>query len=639
VADGLVSATMVSGSPGAAFDDLNPEQRRAVEAVRGPVVILAGAGSGKTTTITRRIANQVLSDVFAPTQILAVTFTDKAAGEMRTRLGHLRVTGVNTRTFHSAAYAQLRYLSPGSLGEVIASKVSILRPLAQSLPVPYRFRPVGDLATEVEWARNRRITSDGYLDSLRDHEPPIPADLMSGVYRNYERRKSHMGFVDFEDLLELAIRMYEDDRVACETFRNRYAAFTVDEFQDVNLLQYTLLMQWLGGREDLCAVGDDYQSIFGFTGATPNYLLELPRRLAGARVFKLETNYRSTPEVLELANRLTPALGGALKSLRSEKETGPRPEVRTFADEDEEARFVAASARELHKRGVPYESMAVLYRIGFRSETYSGGFVEMKVPFQVRDGAFLARPAARRLLSLLRGSDRADVGEGVRKTAVREGWQQEPDENLSERELTRQQDWARLIRLAEEFDDGVRSGAQFADDLVARFSSEGEGRGVNLLTYHRAKGLEFDAVFLPRLNEGELPYKRSFEGEALAEERRLLYVGITRARRYLVMSHLSGRSLRPSRFLEELAVVPKVGPGAHSGRESPAATALRRWRLDRARAAGVPAYVVFNDRTLDEIAKIRPRTKAELASVSGMGPLRVRGYGEDILRVLNELPE
>src|SRR5690348_2252304 len=292
------------------LDGLNPEQRHAVETVRGPVCILAGAGSGKTTTITRRVAHQVASRAFAAGEILAVTFTDKAAGEMRERLAVLGVEGVSARTFHSAALAQLRWLGDAPR-KIIASKALWLRQIGNSLPRPYRFRPAGDLASEVEWARNRRLTPDSYRRELGDHVPPIPADLMVRVFRRYEQRKADSGAVDFEDLLELAIRMFDDDPHALAAVRERYRALTVDEYQDVNLLQQTLLDRWLGSSDELCAVGDDYQSIYAFTGATPAYLLRMAERFPTATVVRLEANYRSTPEILALANRIVPYLGGA----------------------------------------------------------------------------------------------------------------------------------------------------------------------------------------------------------------------------------------------------------------------------------------------------------------------------------------
>jgi DNA helicase II / ATP-dependent DNA helicase PcrA len=619
------------------FEGLNQEQCDAVKATRGPVVILAGAGSGKTTTITRRIANQVAIRDFAPAQVLAVTFTDKAAGQMRTRLAAVGVTGVNARTFHSAALAQLRYLSADPVGEVMASKAMLLRQIANSLPVPFRYRPVSDLATEIEWAKNLRIGPSDYRDALGDHQSPIPGDLMAGVFREYERRKNRRKLVDFEDLLELTIRMYEDNAHALATFQQRYLAFTVDEYQDVNLLQNTLLERWLGERNDICAVGDDYQSIYGFTGASPGYLLDFVRRYPAARIYKLETNYRSTPQVLEAANRLVPFLGGTKKTLRAQNGDGPSPDVSAFADEAEEVRFVGERIIDLRSSGVPFESIAVLYRVGFRAEAFADGLGSLNVPYQVRDGAFLTRMAARRVLSILQRSESTDVAVQVRRAALSDGWQEVPDDDLSERELTRQKDLARLVGLAIEFDDGRRTTRDFASELQRRFSDEGSGKGVHLLTYHRAKGLEFDAVFLPRLNEGELPYKRALNPSAVAEERRLLYVGMTRARRRLTLTYLYGRPYKPSRFLRELSLLPKVHDRSSVKPDPPAAGALRRWRKERAREAGVPAYVVFNDKTLEEIARKLPGTMAELASVSGIGPLRIRGYGDEILRLLKDL--
>ena len=303
---------------------LNSEQQRAVDAVGGPVCILAGAGSGKTTTITHRVANQVESRAFRSDEILAVSFTDKAAGEMRARLDGLGVSGVRCSTFHSAALGQLRFFSAEPPQRILASKALPLRHIGNTLRRPYRFRPAADLATEIEWAKNRRIEPDDYIGSLGDHEPPIPSDLMVRVYREYERRKADQGWADFEDLLELTIRLFDADEGALEQVRDRYRAFTVDEYQDVNLLQQTLLDRWLGDRDELCAVGDDYQSIYAFTGASPDYLLSMPRRFPGATVVRLEDNYRSTPEVLEFANRLVPRLGGAEKILRATRPAGAR---------------------------------------------------------------------------------------------------------------------------------------------------------------------------------------------------------------------------------------------------------------------------------------------------------------------------
>jgi DNA helicase II / ATP-dependent DNA helicase PcrA len=614
----------------AIFDGLNPDQRRAVETVRGPVCILAGAGSGKTTTITRRIANQVAVGAFAPEEILAVTFTDKAAREMRERLEALGAAGVRARTFHSAAFAQLRWFRGEPPGRILASKALLLRQIGNTLPRPYRFRPAVDLATEVEWAKNRRLTPDSYRRGLDGHEPPIPDDLMARVFREYERRKAEGGALDFEDLLAQAIGLLEDEPEALVQVRDRYRAFTVDEYQDVNLLQQTLLELWLGERDELCAVGDDYQSIYAFTGATPRYLLALPQRFPHTTVVRLEANYRSTPQVLSLANRLVPKLGGAEKQLRETHAAGPEPDLRAFEDDKAEGAFVVERVRELHAAGTPLEEMSVLVRLNARSADFEELFSDAKIPFQ--GAALLTRDAARQLLKALGGSTSRSVAYEVRRLAREHGWLEDPPEKLGEREMTRQNDLARLIRLAEEFDDGVRNVTAWIEWLRERFDHGAQG-GVHLLTLHRAKGLEWDAVFLPRVEERELPCKQALgDADAIAEERRLLYVGITRARKHLALTW----TRRPSRFLGELGVTTRreAAPRRSDEELPPAFRTLKQWRLDRAKADEVPAYVVFHNSTLEEIAERGPRTLVELASVPGVGPSKLERYGEEVLAAL-----
>jgi DNA helicase-2/ATP-dependent DNA helicase PcrA len=616
---------------------LNPEQRRAAEAVRGPVCILAGAGSGKTTTITRRIAWQVASGAVRPHEVLAVTFTDKAAAEMRSRLERLGVEGVEARTFHSAALAQLRRMRGEGPGRILSTKALLLRQVGNTLPRPYRFRPAGDLATEVEWAKNRRLTPETYRSGLGSHEPPIPADLMATVFREYERRKASAGLIDFEDLLELAVRMYEQDEWALAAVRERYRAFTVDEYQDVNLLQQTLLGLWLGPGEELCAVGDDYQSIYGFTGASPEWLLGLAGRFPSATVVRLEENYRSSPEVLALANRLVPELGGAEKLLRPTRPAGPEPVACGFDSPEEEGAFVLERVRALAAEGVPYEEMAVLMRLNARSVDFEELFGDARIPFQ--GAALLSRDGARQLLKGLR-SHRFELplAEEVRRVALEQGMAEPVPDGVGERELVRQADLARLCKLAEEFDDGPRTAEEWVAWLKARFDHGAQG-GVHLLTLHRAKGLEFEAVFIPRLEERELPCKQALRVPgALAEERRLLYVGMTRARRHLALTWAG----KPSRFLAELGV--KAAPPARSRQtraeepSDPTYLALKRWRLKRAKADEIPAYVVFHNSTLAEIAERRPRTIAELASVPGIGPAKLERYGAEVLAALESAP-
>ena len=600
------------------LDGLNPEQRRAAEAVRGPVCILAGAGSGKTTTITRRIAQQVAAGAFAPAQIMAVTFTDKAAGELRERLALLGAAGVRASTFHSAALRQLRHFAPESLGTILPSKALMLRQIANRLPAPYKFRPAGDLATEIEWAKNRRIPPERY----RDREPPIPLDLMQRVYAEYEQRKRSEGMIDFEDLLELAVRLFETDAAARETFRAQYRGFTVDEYQDVNLLQQSLLDLWLGDRDDLCVVGDDYQSIYSFTGAGPEHLLAVPDRFPHALVVRLEENYRSTPQVLELANRLVPKLGGAEKSLRPTRGDGPEPVLRPYpAEEDEDAAIVAA----IRSLDCPLDQVAILARTNGRLTDFEELLHDARIPFQ--GASLLERDAARRLCKRLERSS-APAADAVPAAAREAGLLERVPDKLGEREQVRQQDLGRLVALASEFEGDA---ASFVADLRERFAPGGDGaHGVNLLTFHRAKGLEFEAVFLPRLQDRELPSKQARTEAEVAEERRLLYVGMTRAKRVLWLTWSGKRS----RFLSELG----LEPGSRSERGSRVwteeAERLRAWRRDRAKADNVPPYVVFHDAVLQAIAAARPASLGELAQISGVGPAKLERYGSDVLALI-----
>jgi DNA helicase-2/ATP-dependent DNA helicase PcrA len=630
---------------------LNPAQREAALATRGPVVILAGAGTGKTTTVTHRIAVQVASGAVAAERILAVTFTEKAAGELKSRLSALGVQGVEARTFHAAALSQLGRLwqrhTGDRLPQVLDSKAPLIASLANGLPPPHKFLPRRELAGEIEWAKNRLLSPATYRNGLEReaHEPPIPPELMQGVFEGYERRKQRTGRMDFEDMLGLAVRLFDDHPDAAAEVRARHEVFTVDEYQDVNPLQQALLDRWLGGRDDVCVVGDDYQTIYAFTGASPRYLLGFPDRYPDAHVVRLHENYRSTPQILAVANALTPCLGGFEKTLTPTRPDGVDPTARPCADAHAEVAFVTGEIRRLRDQGVPLEEIAVLYRINARSEPYEEAFAAAGLPYQVRDGAFLRRPGPRSVLARLRTAT-GTVAEAVDAATEAVGYDPSATPEADE-EVTRQSDLARLRALAAEFATARAAGdvAGFVAELAARFAVERSGRGVNLLTYHRAKGLEFDAVFLPRLLAGELPFRRGRSGSDPAEERRLLYVGITRARGWLFLSWPNEARSSPSPFLRELGVAsPQPGPThtapSPSGRtpvvvgDGPLFDRLKEWRRGRAKADGVPAYVVFHDRTLAAIADAHPRDWADLASISGVGERKLDLYAEDVLAIV-----
>ncbi len=636
-------------NPDGILDGLNDQQREAALQVRGPVAILAGAGTGKTTTITRRIAYQVATRTFPTERILAVTFTEKAARELKSRLVALGAEGVDARTFHSAALSSLRWLWESNSGQpmpdVLDHKAPLISTLANALPPPHKFLPRRELAGEIEWAKNRMVPPDGYLDELTRsaHEPPIPAELMLRVYEGYERRKASTGRMDFEDMLGLAVRMFDTYPDATAAIRARFHAFTVDEFQDVNPLQAALLDRWLGGRDDLCVVGDDYQTIYTFTGASPGYLLGFTDRFPKAAVVRLERNYRSSPEVLTFANRLAAHLGGFRKTLEATRPTGPEPVALAVRDEGAEVAAVVQAVGKLRDQDVPLEEIAVLYRINARSEAFEEAFAAASIPYQVRDGAFLRRPGPRAVLQRLRRDAAGPVDGVVDATTTALGFDPEATPDADE-EVTRQADLARLRALAAEFAAAHPSGdvAAFVDELGRRFSTEQNGRGVNLLTFHRAKGLEFEAVFLPRLLDGELPFRSGRAKADPDEERRLLYVGITRAKRYLFLTWPTDGKAKPSPFLEDLdvrAAAPgprrtAAVPVRRPARGGPLVDRLKAWRRSRAQADGVPAYVIFHDKTLEEIAERKPRDWADLAAISGVGPTKLERYADEVLDVI-----
>jgi DNA helicase-2/ATP-dependent DNA helicase PcrA len=413
----------------------------------------------------------------------------------------------------------------------------------------------------------------------------------------------------------------------------------------------------VGARDDVCVVGDDYQSIFGFTGATPEYLLRFADRWDHTTIVTLEDNYRSTPEILAVANRLVPRLGGSHKKLRPTRSSATAPALRDFETGRQEVSWVVSECRRLREEGTRYEDMAVLFRINGRSEDYEEAFARAQIPFQVRDGAFLQRPAARSLIARSRATD-GSVAAAVERIATELGYDPRGKYDGGD-EATRQADLERLVALAAEFPakDSQSDMAAFIADLRARFTTDEEGRGVQLMTYHRAKGLEFEAVFLPRLEDKELPFALATSDADRAEERRLFYVGITRAKRYLAISFARARDgerrskPKPSPFLTEIrppserpVVVVTESRQTGSGQRpearngGPLFEALRTWRAEAAKEAGLPAYVIFHDATLAEIERAHPETRADLRAISGVGPLKMQRYGEQILKIIATFP-
>ena len=693
----------------AGLQALDPEQREVAEALEGPVCVLAGAGTGKTRAITHRIAHGVRLGVYPPQCVLAVTFTTRAAGEMRTRLRALGAGDVQARTFHSAALRQLQYFWPtvigGALPKIESSKAPIVAAAASRVGVRPGQAEVRDLAAEIEWAKVSQIAPAGYAAAAVRAARTPPANLdpagMAEVYSAYEDTKRSRGVIDMEDILLLTVGILADSAEAAETVRRQYRHFVVDEYQDVSPLQQRLLELWLGDRHELCVVGDPAQTIYSFAGATPSFLLGFQRAHPGAALIRLTRNYRSTPQIIELANAVLAPAGAAAGpttgALRAQRESGPATRIQEFPDDVAEAEAVAAQIAALRAEGLAASRMAVLFRTNGQSLAYEQALANKGVPYLLRGGEkFFDRPEIREARVRLRGAARSielgtdpdleagrglvdtvrDVlaGVGLRDGAAKSaGAAGERAENL-----------AALVRLAEEV------AAADPEATLVTLNAELETRaadahvpvveGVTLASLHAAKGLEWDAVFIVGLVEGMLPITYADTPDAVEEERRLFYVGVTRARDRLSLSWAEartpgGRANRvASRFLDGLGGPGARGTGRGASRSStpgkrdrskavPACRVcgktlvdavarklgrctdcpsdydeellerLKAWRLARSREQSLPAYCVFTDATLQAIAESEPEDLRALGRIAGIGSAKLERYGADVLAI------
>jgi DNA helicase-2/ATP-dependent DNA helicase PcrA len=689
---------------------LDDEQREAVLAPRGPVCVLAGAGTGKTRTITQRIAQLVASGHVAAGQVLAVTFTQRAAGEMRSRLRALEaaaptssgVGSVQALTFHAAAHRQLRYFWPRVIGDtgwqLLDTKFAIVARAASRTRLNTGTDDVRDLAGEIEWAKASLIGPEEYPAAVAavGRDIPLDAEKVAAVYCAYEAlkvRDESITLLDFDDLLLHTAAAIENDAAVAEEFRDRYRCFVVDEYQDVTPLQQRVLSAWLGDRDDLTVVGDPNQTIYSFTGASPRFLLDFSRRFPDATVVRLERDYRSTPQVVSLANQVIAAargrVAGSKLQLSGQREPGPAPSFCEHPDESAEAAAVAAAIARLIESGTPPSEIAVLYRVNAQSEVYEEALTEAGIAYQVRggEGFFNRQEIKQALLALQRAAERDGGGplEGPLPDVVRgvlEPLGLTAEEPVGTRARER---WEALAALAELVDDEVAQRPQLElPGLLAELRRRADARhppvvqGVTLASLHAAKGLEWDAVFLVGLADGTLPISHALahgpDSEPVEEERRLLYVGITRARVHLALSWALARSpggrqsRKPSRFLNGIAPQTRQDPAPSRSRRNrgavtrcricnnnlttPAAVMLRRcetcagdvdeelllqlkdWRTNVAKEQNVPAYIVFSDNTLIAIAEMLPDDDAALIAIPGIGARKLEQYGPDVLELV-----
>jgi DNA helicase-2/ATP-dependent DNA helicase PcrA len=583
------------------LDGLDDAQRVAAEALLGPVCVLAGAGTGKTRAITHRIAYGVATGVYAPNRVMALTFTSRAASELRGRLRALGASGVAARTFHAAALSQLNYFWPivvgSGLPNVLDGKGRVLGQAAERLHLRVDTPTLRDVAAEIEWRKVSELSLDDYertFDARSDGIPPrTPPGSLSprqatDLQRAYEALKDDRRQLDFEDVLLACAGMIEAEPSVAMHVREQYRFFVVDEYQDVSPLQQRLLDLWLGDRSDLCVVGDASQTIYSFAGASSSYLLGFGRQHPDATIVRLEQNYRSSAPIVETANRLMRGRPGALslhaltgsepaEQAGRAEQAGPAeqagrepmnvadppapPSVTGYRTDAEEAQAVAAQLRARISDGAKAQEMAVLYRMNAQAAPLEAALSDVGVAYQMRGGKrFFDQPEVRQAVMTLRAASLATTDEplfqSVSDVLRSLGWTLEPPQTAgSVRE--RWESLNAIMGLVDDAPEGMTF-REFTDDLLARQAAQHEPTiaAVTLCTLHAAKGLEWDDVHIVGLGDGLMPIGYARTAAAVDEERRLLYVGITRARRRLALSWSANAAgpREPSRFLAELGI-------------------------------------------------------------------------------------
>ncbi|WP_394768054.1 ATP-dependent helicase [Lacisediminihabitans sp.] len=551
------------------LDGLDAEQRVAAQSLLGPLCLLAGAGTGKTRAITHRIAYGVATGVYAPGRVMALTFTSRAAAELRGRLRVLGATGVAARTFHASALSQLGFFWPqvigGTMPRILDSKGRLLGQAAEMLRLKLDTATLRDLAAEIEWRKVSRLTLDQYAEIVAQRPLPalLTAEKMIALHSAYEAIKDDRRQLDFEDVLLATAGMIETEPRVAQQVREQYRFFVVDEYQDVSPLQQALLDLWLGDRQDLCVVGDASQTIYSFAGASADYLLGFPTRYRESTVVRLEQNYRSTPAIVHTANRLMRGRPGALALRAAVKPpVAITPSVTAYPSDIAEARAVAAQIGEQIAGGAKPQDIAILYRINVQAAVLEAALADAGITFQLRGGTrFFELQEVKQALMMLKGAVVGATRELLFKTVsdvLRSlGWTQDaPEVRGAVRD--RWESLNAIMGLAEASPSGTTLRA-FVDELFERSAAQHEPTmsAVTLATLHSAKGLEWDTVYLIGLSDGFVPITYAKTPEAIDEERRLLYVGVTRARRRLHLSWSSGGggrggARRPSRFLAEL---------------------------------------------------------------------------------------
>ncbi len=535
--------------------DLDPDQLAVVTAIRGPVCVIAGAGTGKTRVITNRIAYAINAGVTDPTKVLALTFTARAAGEMRARLRVLGIANVAARTFHSAALKQLLYFWPYAFGgqfpKLLTTKSGFIGQAITraELAIPAQVNSLREIAGEIEWAKVLEISPDNYQEQAiaNSRSVRLPNNksqnenlaMISQVYEAYESLKRQERCLDFEDALLLTVGMLEEDRAVRERVRDQYRYFTVDEYQDVSPLQQRLLNLWLGNREEICVVGDAAQTIYSFAGASSNFLLNFKNRFPNAQSFRLSRGYRSTPEIINTANqilRTANLVSDHGSELQSANTHGDKPLVNGFNSTADEISYVVSQVSKQISSGSDSSEIAILARTNAQLDQVKSALNNAKILSQIRSGErFFERVDVRDAMRVIRSASvlPSDIGD----------WYADLVSVL--RPFGDADYVAGFLRLAKSIqENGGANMRAFLREIEDRAEQNNPPTlpGVTLATLHGAKGLEWDHLFLIGVSDGVLPM-----GNDLNEERRLFYVGVTRAKQRIQITY-SGKA---SVFLDQ----------------------------------------------------------------------------------------
>ncbi len=679
----------MSAQAQALLDALDEQQREVATHFSTPVVVLAGAGTGKTRAMTHRIAYGIATDVFPANQVLALTFTAKAAGEMRSRLRSLGVPAVQARTFHSAALRQLRFFwdrfATGDFPRVIENKTGVIASVLQSLGIETNREMNRDVAAELEYAAASLLGVEDYAIKAQSRDLPgrLGVDEMVRIFEAYSEAKTRGRLLDFEDVLLVLVGVLAEYPDIAAQVREQYRHFVVDEFQDVSPLQFDLLSRWLGPRDNLCVVGDPAQTIYSFAGADSSLLLSMTKAMPTATTIQLVRNYRSSKSIVATANSLLRHTSRSALTLQTDNPAGRAPMMVEYpTDEVEAAGVVTAIAAEIQAGRRP-RNIAVLFRTNGQSPAYEQALAKAGIPYVLRGGErFFARKEVKEAVLMLKAARATSAGrplpEVVAEVLVSLGYSRTPPGAGASR-----QKWESLKALVDLAETHQAKSelpvpldvflADLADRAEHQFAPDIEG--VTLASFHAAKGLEWDSVHLVGLSEGLLPISYAQTPQAIAEERRLFYVAITRAATQLSMSwslarHDSKQKPRkPSRFLAELGQVEQAT--GHTRRTASTVTMnrcrtcgrvlvsqvdralgrcancppdldlelldrLRRWRARVGLEQGLPPYLVLTDTSISAIAEVRPRDLASLARIPGIGATKLERYGAGLLSLLGD---